>query len=43
VNISGGTLGQTYLVRCTATCSDSTLVTAAFYIEFKRPARVVNA
>ena len=43
VNISGGTLGQTYLVRCAAACSDGTSVTAAFYIEFKRPARVVNA
>jgi hypothetical protein len=41
--ISGGTLGQTYLIRCTGTCSDGTLATGAFYVEFKRPARVVNA
>lgn len=41
--ISAGTLGQRYLVRVTATCDDSTTPVAAFFIEFKRPARTVNA
>lgn len=41
--ISGGTLGQRYLVRVTGTCSDTTAPVASFWIEFKRPARVVDA
>jgi len=40
--LSGGTLGQRYLIRCTATCSDNTTPTVAFCIAFQRPARVID-
>jgi hypothetical protein len=43
VLLSGGTLGQRYLVRATATCSDTSAPVVAFFVEVRRPARVVEA
>ena len=40
--ISGGTLGQTYMVRVDGTFSDSTVRTATFWISVKRPRTVAT-
>jgi len=40
--ISGGTLGQQYLVRCDGTFSDGTIRSAAFWLKITRP-RTVDA
>lgn len=41
--VSGGTLGQTYLVRVAGTFSDGTDLVVPLQVEIKRPARVVEA
>lgn len=38
--ISGGTLGQAYLVRVDGTCSDGTIRSAAFWLKITRPRTV---
>lgn len=38
--ISGGTLGQQYMVRCAATLSDGNVLVGAFMLRICRPARV---
>jgi hypothetical protein len=39
--ISGGTLGQRYLVRIVGACSDGTAPVIVFWLTIKQPARVV--
>lgn len=41
-NLGAGTLGEKYLVRAKATCSDSTTPVVAFYVEIARPKRTVS-